>query len=132
MRPISVTKFAMPTCAALAPRRVRADEESASLRRAGKRRLSDDALDEGGKSSLVCRNAGRTDQKALGRPCFIIGGPYGNLGALGSGIHKAARDYSQPCQALPGRMRILARVPQVLEQIYRASAFVERFPHHHH
>ena len=129
MRPISVTEI-RDADAALAPR-ARADEESARLCAALESGDYPIALDEGGKtftSGGFAEMLAAIDQKALGRPGFIIGGPYG-LAALGGGIRKAARiTVSLSGLTWPHE---LARV-LLLEQIYRAECIRRKIPYHHH
>lgn len=131
MRPISVAEI-RDADAALAPR-ARADEESARLCAALESCDYPIALDEGGKtftSEGFAEMLAAIDQKALGRPCFIIGGPYGlgDPGASGNGIRKAARlTVSLSGLTWPHE---LARV-LLLEQIYRAECIRRKIPYHH-
>lgn len=85
------------------------------------------ALDERGKflssaqfSALLCD----IDQKALGRPCFIVGGPYG-----------ISQDAKTKARLILGLSQMtwpheLARV-LLLEQIYRAECIRRKIPYHH-
>ncbi|WP_300710135.1 23S rRNA (pseudouridine(1915)-N(3))-methyltransferase RlmH [uncultured Desulfovibrio sp.] len=84
-------------------------------------------LDERGASLTSPQLAAllqKLDQEAAGRPCFIIGGPFG----LTDEVRAAARRViSLGPMTLPHE---LARV-LLLEQIYRAECIVRRIPYHH-
>lgn len=128
MRPIAVDEI-RDGKAALEPL-ARANDESARLCAALESCDYPIALDEGGKiftSVGFAELLAGIDQKALGRPCFIIGGPYG-LGGARDGIRKAARiTISLSSLTWPHE---LARV-LLLEQIYRAECIRRKIPYHH-
>lgn len=125
MRPVSVAEI-RDADAALAPM-ARANEESGRLLGALESGDYPIVLDEGGKAGTSIQFAemlAGIDQKALGRPCFIIGGPWG----LGEGIRKAAKiTVSLSSLTWPHE---LARV-LLLEQIYRAECIRRKIPYHH-
>ncbi len=64
------------------------------------------------------------DQNASGRPCFIIGGPYGLTDAVRSRAH---RMLSLSAMTLPHELARLF----LLEQLYRAECIRHHVPYHH-
>lgn len=66
----------------------------------------------------------KIDEKALGRPCFIIGGPFGLSRNL---LEKSRSVLSLSLMTWPHE---LARV-LLLEQIYRAECLRRNIPYHH-
>lgn len=64
------------------------------------------------------------DRQAAGRPCFIIGGPFG----LDEGIRAAGR--RTLCLGPMTLPHELARV-LLLEQLYRAECIARNIPYHH-
>ena len=64
------------------------------------------------------------DRQGLGRPCFIIGGPYGLTDAI---RHTARRMLALSAMTLPHEMARL----MLLEQLYRAESILRHLPYHH-
>ena len=64
------------------------------------------------------------DRNAPGRPCFIIGGPYGLTDAVRA---KAWRMLSLSAMTLPHELARLF----LLEQLYRAECILHHVPYHH-
>lgn len=125
MRPISVVEI-RDGDASLAPL-ARSADESARLFAASAPCDYLIALDERGRDTTSIQFAeilSDIDERALGRPCFVIGGPYG-----------LTKDLAAACKKTLGLSKLtwpheLARV-LLLEQIYRAECIRRKIPYHH-
>ena len=124
-RPLDVTEVRDGDAALPAPRRN--EQEARRLLEALSPQDTAIVLDERGASLTSPQLAAllqKLDQEASGRPCFLIGGPFG----LTDEVRGAARRMiSLGPMTLPHE---LARV-LLLEQLYRAECIARRIPYHH-
>ena len=123
MRPLTITEIrdggGVP--------KARREDESARLLSALDASDFAIALDESGQSLSSREFAAllrKIDEEALGRPCFIIGGPFGLAQTL---LEKSRRILSLSLLTWPHE---LARV-LLLEQIFRAECLRRNIPYHH-
>lgn len=123
MRPLTITEIRDGGGAPKARR----EEESARLLSALDASDFAIALDESGQclsSREFAALLRKIDEEALGRPCFIIGGPFGLSPTL---PEKSRRILSLSLLTWPHE---LARV-LLLEQIFRAECLRRNIPYHH-
>lgn len=123
MRPLSLLEIRDGAGA----RQARREDESARLLKGLEANDFLISLDEAGQGLSSIQFAAllsKIDEETLGRPCFIIGGPFGLSRNL---LEKSRRVISLSLMTWPHE---LARV-LLLEQIYRAECVRRNIPYHH-